>query len=318
MITIQNLSHSFPLTKKGRVRRGVLYEINLKIESGEIFGLLGPNGGGKTTLFRILSTLLTPISGSAEILGLDVVTKSDQVRKKIGVVFQNPSVDKNLTVYENLQIQGQLYGIEKSELEHRIQKHLNQLDLADRKKEIVLTLSGGLKRRVEIAKALLHEPEVLIMDEPSTGLDPNVRRDLWKYLNSLKAKGLTILLTTHLMDEAELCDRLGILNKGRLIALGSPTALKKKIGGDVILLQSADPERLVHLIESQFGDKGKIMDKTIRIEKENGHVFIPQLAKMFPDEIESIAIGKPTLEDVFVHMTGEDFWKQSNQNGAEA
>lgn len=311
VVSIENLSHFFPASKKGRVKFIALKNISLTIKPGEIFGLLGPNGGGKTTLFRILSTLMAPSEGHAVVLGFNTVSESRQIRDRIGVIFQSPSLDKNLTVKENLLCHARLCGLNGPSLYQHITELLTGFSLQDRADDIVDHLSGGLKRRVEILKGILHKPDLLIMDEPSTGLDPKVRRDLWDTLLNLKKSGMAILLTTHLMEEAEQCDRLGIINKGQMIAVGTPDELKRKIGGDVISIRGPHIESLLKKIEDQFAVKGQVVDDTIRIERENGHTFIPQLAEAFPGSIESISVGKPTLEDVFIHMTGEDFWKGS-------
>ena len=223
--------------------RRALDGVTFSVASGQIFGLLGPNGGGKTTLFRILSTLMAPTDGSARVLGLDTVKQSPEVRRKIGVVFQSPSLDGKLTASENLKHQGHLYGLVGAELEERRVKMLRRVGVEDRRNERVDRLSGGLRRRVELAKGMLHQPEVLLLDEPSTGLDPGARRDLWLYLKEIREQdGVTSLVTTHLMEEAERCDRVAILDHGKLVALGTPDELRAEIGGDVVTLGTADPE----------------------------------------------------------------------------
>jgi len=301
-IEVENLRHVYG-------NRQALAGVTFTVSRGEIFGLLGPNGGGKTTVFKILSTLLLPTGGRAQIFDLDVVRESHRVRRCIGVVFQSPSLDKKLTVVENLRHQGHLYGLRGRTLSHRIHELLTPMGLADRARELVETLSGGLQRRVELAKGLLHRPHLLLLDEPSTGLDPGARRDFWGHLQALRRQaGVTILLTTHLMEEAEGCDRLGILDRGRLVALGSPNALKEKIGGDVITVQTQEPEKLRDQIREKFGGEPKVLDGTVRIERPKGHEFIPQLVEAFPGQIEAITLGKPTLEDVFIQQTGHRFW----------
>ena len=310
VVEVRDLALAYPPSRGKPEGRKALQGVTFDVPRGEIFGLLGPNGGGKTTLFRILSTLLVPTAGTARIFGLDVTTQPTDVRKKIGVVFQAPSLDKKLTVLENLRHQGHLYGMHGRALVERSQEMLARVGMSDRAKEMVEHLSGGMQRRVEVAKGLLHRPELLLLDEPSTGLDPGARRDLWEYLRTLREReGVTILATTHLMEEAEKCDRLGILNEGKLVALDSPEALKSQIGGDVITVAAKDPQRLCEAIRTKFGGTPLVLDGTVRIEREDGHKFIPDLVGAFPGEIDSISVGKPTLEDVFVHQTGHRFWE---------
>jgi len=288
--------------------RVALQSVSLDVGRGEIFGLLGPNGGGKTTLFKLLSTLLVPQEGRAEIFGIDVAENPAGARRRMGVVFQSPALDKKLTVEENLRHQGHLYGLRGAQLEDRIRQKLERVGLWDRRRTRVEELSGGLRRRTELAKGFLHEPQLLLLDEPSTGLDPNARREVWSYLESIRqTDGATIVLTTHLMDEAEKCDRIGILDGGRLIAIDRPDRLKAAIGGDVITAVTDRPEELKRQIRERFGVEAALVDDTLRIEKEQGHEFISRLIEAFPGRIQSIRLGKPTLEDVFVHHTGHRF-----------
>ncbi len=290
-------------------KKPALDGVSFSVRRGEIFGLLGPNGGGKTTLFKILSTLLVPSSGRASLFGQDVLAASDAVRKKIGVVFQSPSLDAKLTVKENLVHQGHLYGLSGKPLESKIQETLAALALSDRRDDRVEILSGGLKRRAEIAKGLLHNPELLLMDEPSTGLDPGARKDLWDLLAELKKSGMTICVTTHLMEEAEKCDRLAILSEGKLVALDRPETLKEEIGGDVIWIQSERAEELARKIKSDLGVDARAIEGAVRVEKERGHEFLPQLATRYAADIQSLTLAKPSLEDVFIRKTGHRFWK---------
>jgi ABC-2 type transport system ATP-binding protein len=291
--------------------RRALDGVSFSVEPGEIFGLLGPNGGGKTTLFRILSTALDPTLGSAAVLGLDVVRDRAAVRRRIGVVFQSPSLDPKLTVIENLVHQGHLYGLRGSDLRGRIDEMLARLVLADRARDRVEKLSGGLQRRVELAKGFLHQPEVLLLDEPSTGLDPGARRDLWDYLLHLKSRGVTALLTTHLMDEADRCDRLAILDRGRVVAAGAPETLRSEIGGHVVSVRSADPRALCDEIRGRFGGEPAVVDGTVRVERPDGAAFVPQLVGAFPGRILSVTVARPTLEDVFIRRTGRPFEQES-------
>jgi ABC-2 type transport system ATP-binding protein len=298
--------------------RTALNSISFDVRPAELFGLLGPNGSGKTTLFRILSTLMVPTSGSAMIAGFDAVRQPGALRRHIGVVFQAQSVDPKLTAYENLWHQGHLYGLRGPALKARINEILTRVGLLDRSADRVETFSGGMQRRIELAKGLLHHPEVLLLDEPTTGLDPGARRDLWQYLQILRdQERVSVIVTTHLMEEAEHCDRLAILNEGNLVALGTPEALTREIGGDVILLEARDPQALADHIRTKFHVDATVMDKQVRIEIENGHRFVPDVVEAFPGEIQSLSVSKPTLEDVFIHRTGHRFWSEDAESSPE-
>jgi len=303
VVAVEALSHNYG-------ERLALKSLSFSVNRGEIFGFLGPNGGGKTTAFRILSTLIKPTSGKVRICGFDLPGDAQEIRRRIGVVFQAPSLDKKLTAYENLTHQGHLYGLSGAALKARIMLLLDRVKLADRANEIVETFSGGMRRRVELAKGLLHGPEVLLLDEPSTGLDPGARIDLWQYLEQLCAEGVTSLLTTHYMEEAARCHRLAILNKGELVALDTPQNLRKTIGGDVLTLQSSDTSGLQSALREKFQIESSIMDGSVRIERENGHELLVKLTQEMPEKIESMTISKPTLEDVFIRRTGHTFWAE--------
>lgn len=301
IIQIDSLSHSYG-------QRRALADVSLTINSGEIFGFLGPNGSGKTTLFRILSTLIPAPQGKVIVLGMDLAAARDQVRRSIGVVFQSPSLDRELTAEENLRHHGHLYGLHGAELARRIEQMLQRFDLADRRHEYVKTFSGGMRRRVELAKGLLTRPRILLMDEPSTGLDPTARIDMWRSLEEARAKdGVTILVTTHLMDEAERCDRLAIMHRGQLVATGTPNQLKERIGGDVITLTSRDVPALKQALAQKLTIAAEEVGATLRIERPRAHEFVPQLVEAAPGLVESVSVGKPTLEDVFVQATGHRF-----------
>ena len=304
IITVRDLVHRYQ-------DRTALNGVSFDVRPAELFGLLGPNGSGKTTLFRILSTLMVPTSGSATIAGFDAVRQPGAVRRHIGVVFQAQSVDLKLTAYENLWHQGHLYGLRGPDLKKRINEILTRVGLLDRSADRVETFSGGMQRRIELAKGLLHHPEVLLLDEPTTGLDPGARRDLWQYLQILRdEERVSVIVTTHLMEEAERCDRLAILNEGNLVALGTPEALTREIGGDVILFEARDPQSLADRIRTKFHVDATVMDNRVRIEIENGHRFVPDVVEAFPGEIQSLSVSKPTLEDVFIHRTGHRFWNE--------
>jgi ABC-2 type transport system ATP-binding protein len=291
-------------------RRCALADLTLTIESGEIFAFLGPNGGGKTTLFRLLSTLIPIQQGAVHILGYDVRRQAQAVRGSIGVVFQAPSLDKKLTVAENMRHQGHLYGLSGSLLAQRQQEMLARLGLVDRSTELCETLSGGLRRRVELAKGMLHRPRLLLLDEPSTGLDPGARSDLWSYLRELRdERSVTVVLTTHLLEEADKADRIAILHQGSLVALDTPDALRATVGGDSITIHTAEPARLAAAIRERFGCEASVLEENVRLEQANGHQWVARLVEAFPGQIEAVTLGKPTLEDVFIDRTGHRFWQ---------
>ena len=285
--------------------REALAGLSFDVRRGELFALLGPNGGGKSTLFKILTTLLPPSAGTARVCGHDVRTAQREVRRHIGVVFQHPSVDGKLTIEENLRHHGHLYGLSGAPLKARITELLDRFGLVDRKDDLVERLSGGLARRAELAKGLLPRPAVLLLDEPSTGLDPGARRDLLQYLRRLRDDdGMTVVLTTHYLEEAERCDRVGVIDRGRLVALDAPNALTASVGGDVVVVQPTDVDALRAKVLQKFGLEGVRVDGTLRLEHARGHELVRDLVDAFPDDVHSITFGKPTLEDVFVRLTG--------------
>ncbi|HWC19498.1 MAG TPA: ATP-binding cassette domain-containing protein [Terriglobales bacterium] len=307
-IRVSSLTHCYG-------ERVALKGISFGVKPAEIFGLLGPNGSGKTTLFRILSTLMVPTNGSARIVGFDPVTQPNQVRRRIGVVAQAQSVDVKLTARENLMHQGHLYGLSGARLKQRIAEMLERVGLGDRADDLVETFSGGMQRRIELAKGLMHRPSVLLLDEPTTGLDPGARRDLWLYLESLREQeGVTILVTTHLMEEAERCSRLAILSEGNVVALGTSAELKSEIGGDVIQFESDDAETLAERIRHRFGIVCSVEENIVRLERAHGHRFAADVMEAFAGQIQSVNISRPTLEDVFVNRTGHRFWTESQQH----
>jgi ABC-2 type transport system ATP-binding protein len=310
VIQVEGLTHRYD----GRV---ALDGVTFDVGHAEIFGLLGPNGSGKTTMFRILSTLMLPSGGRAAVMGFDAATDAAGLRRHIGVVFQAPSIDVKLTASENLRHIGHLYGLSGSGLKSRVQEMLERVGLAERAHDRAETFSGGMQRRLELAKGLLHRPQVLLLDEPTTGLDPGARRDLWQYLHILRdQERVSVLVTTHLMEEAEGCDRLAILNEGKLVALGTPAELKQEIGGDVILLDARDPASLAQRISSKFGVEASVIGGKVRLEREQGHRFVPDVVEAFPGDILAIHVSKPTLEDVFIHRTGHRFWTETDSESA--
>ena len=306
-LTIDSVTHRYG-------ERVALDHLTFDVKPGEIFGLLGPNGGGKTTLFKLLSTLMPVQTGELSVAGHNVRTAPDEVRRSIGVTFQAPSVDVKLTVRENIIYQGRLYGLSGRELQSRVSQQMERFQIADRAGDIVQTLSGGLKRRVEIAKSLLHHPQVLLLDEPSTGLDPGARFDLWRALQGLRSEsGVTVLVTTHLMEEAEKCDRLAILDRGRLAAIGTPDELRSGIGGDCISIQSHSTEAATALsqkIQAALNLVPQVFDTQLRFEAPEGARLVHTLTSQFASDIRSITLGKPTLEDVFIRVTGHQFWDE--------
>jgi len=298
IVSVRNLTHRYG-------SRVALDNLSFDVAPATIFGLLGPNGSGKSTLFRILATMMAPTAGHAMIDGFDAVRHAGEVRRRIGVVFQSPSLDRKLTVRENLIAQGHLYGLSGAILRARVDSTLERLGLADRAGDLVETLSGGLRRRVEIAKALLYGPSVLLLDEPSTGLDPAARLELISAIAALRdGHGVTVLLATHVLEEADRCDRLLLLHRGRRVAEGTPAELKSRVGGDVIVLEVADPETMRARIRERFGVQPQAADGVLRVEIANGHRFVTEVVEAFPGAIRSISMHKPTLEDVFLDETG--------------
>ncbi len=293
--------------------RRALLDVSFDVRPGEVFGLLGPNGGGKTTLFRLLATLLPFHEGRASVAGFDVDREPSAVRQSIGVTFQSPSLDGKLTVAENLKAQGQLYGLFGKNLAERTSRLVRRLGLADRRNDRAEVLSGGLKRRVEIAKGLLHDPLVLLLDEPSTGLDPGARHDLWRLLAELRDGGMTVLVTTHLMEEAERCDRLAILNRGEIVAIGTPDELRASVGGDCLTIRGPRPESLAGRIRDTFDVPARVVSGVIRIERQQGHELLRSIVDQYPDDVASVTLGKPTLEDVFITRTGHRFWDEEQR-----
>jgi len=313
VISIENIVHRYE-------NRTALNGVSFDVRPAELFGLLGPNGSGKTTLFRILSTLMLPTAGRATIMGCDAEQEPARLRRQIGVVFQAQSVDLKLTAYENLWHQGHLYGLRGQALKKRIHEILSRIGLGDRARDLVETFSGGMQRRIELAKGLLHHPAVLLLDEPTTGLDPGARRDLWQYLQMLRdEENVSVLVTTHLMEEAERCDRLAIMNEGNLMALGTPVELKSEIGGDVILLDAAhDAELLAERIRDRFHVETTVFEHQVRMERQGAHRFVTEVVEALPGEIEAISVSKPSLEDVFIRRTGHKFWSESNSEGPQS
>jgi ABC-2 type transport system ATP-binding protein len=294
--------------------RVALDGISLCVGQGELVGLLGPNAGGKSTLFKILATLLRSSEGIARVFGHDVASQPDAVRRQLGVVFQHASVDPMLTVEENIAHHGRLFGLRGTRLRTALERELARFGLTERRRDRVGTLSGGLQRRTELAKVLVVGARLLLLDEPSTGLDPSARREFLGFLCELRDRDrVTIVLTTHDLDEAERCDRVAVLDRGRVVAIDAPAALKERVGGDVLVLQSTDPEGLREAVRQRFGLDGQVVDGRLRLERPRGHELVGALVDAFPG-VQSVTFGKPTLGDVFVHLTGHR-WNDPDGSG---
>lgn len=298
--------------------RTVVNHLNLQIEEGEIFGLLGPNGAGKTTTLLMLTTLKPPTSGTALINGFDIMKRPDKVRKSIGIVFQEPSTDEILTGYENLKLHGWLYDMPDDLLKKRITEVLKLVSLTNRKDDRVKKYSGGMRRRLELARGLMHHPKVLFLDEPTLGLDPQSRESLWQYIETLAAeKNMTIILTTHYMDEADrLCDRLAIVDDGKIVVMDTPKQLKANLGGDIVRLKAPhlDQERLRAL---PYVKKISPCDGELCLTVENASSHLQEILSLV-GKVESVEVRIPTLDDVFLHYTGKAFKESDSQGGGWA
>jgi len=284
--------------------------ISLGIKEGEIFGLLGPNGAGKTTAISMLVTMKKPTAGTARVNGFDIVKEADGVRKSIGIVFQDPSLDEELTAFENLELHAAMYGIPAAERKGRIHEVIAMVELEDRLHDIVKTFSGGMRRRLEIARGLLHSPKILFLDEPTIGLDPQTRKHVWDYIVKLrKEHGITIVMTTHYMEEADsLCDRVAIIDTGKIIALDTPSALKDSLGGDIVLIKTPQAQKMADAAKS-IVKKSKVDDGAVSLslqQAEKKITVLMDLARENRIEVLSVSIHKPTLDDVFLHYTGKN------------
>jgi ABC-2 type transport system ATP-binding protein len=280
-------------------------DVSFSVDQGEIFGLLGPNGAGKTTTISILCTLTKPTSGGASINGFDIVRQQSQVRQCIGLVFQDPSLDDRLTALENMDFHARVYNVPASVRKERIEQVLNMVELWERRRDIVKTFSGGMKRRLEIARGLIHRPRVLFLDEPTLGLDPQTRHRLWDFILGLReTEGTTIFLTTHYMDEAEYASRIAVMDHGQLIALDSPRGLKGMVGGDVISLSTVDDQKARAELQARYQIEPRYDNGQLSFEIADGDRFIPALIKELKTEILSISLRRPTLDDVFLKLTG--------------
>ena len=293
--------------------------VSFEVPRGEIFGFLGPNGAGKTTTISMLCTLLRPSGGRAFIGGKDVERDADAVRRQIGLIFQDTTLDERLTARENLAFHGEIYGMTRDDIRDRVAEMLGRVRLDDRKDSMVMTFSGGMKRRLEIARGLMHHPTALFLDEPTIGLDPQTRRSLWEYAQSLRdAEGVTIFLTTHYMDEAEACDRIAIIDNGKIIALDTPSGLKARLGGDVVTVSTEDNAAMAREIEEHFGIEPRVTEDDVEFRVDHGDEFVPRLFAQLSHAIQTVSIRRPTLDDVFVTLTGREIRDEGASEGDQA
>jgi ABC-2 type transport system ATP-binding protein len=297
--------------------RGVEFEV----ATGEVFGFLGPNGAGKTTTINMLCTLAKPTGGSARVAGYDVVRERDDVRRHIGLVFQDPTLDGYLTSVQNLRLHAELYGVESALVPARMRQVLEMVGLWERRDVPVKTFSGGMRRRLEIARGLMHSPRVLFLDEPTIGLDPQTRSSIWSYINLLReTEDITIFMTTHYMDEAEVCDRIAIMDQGEIVALDTPEALKARVAADRVRIQTEDDEAAIAVLAEHFGIEAQIAEGAVTFFVPAGEEFVPRLFAELGVAIRSVSVSRPTLDDVFMSYTGktirdaeESFNKQANK-----
>lgn len=288
---------------------------SFEVYPGEIFGFLGPNGAGKSTTINMLCTLLKPTAGTANIAGFDVIRQRGQVRESIGLIFQDPSLDDRLTADENLRFHATVYGVPAALSKQRREEMLKMVDLFDRKDSQVRTFSGGMKRRLEIARGLLHHPRVLFLDEPTIGLDPQTRLHLWSYiLNLRQQKHITMFMTTHYMDEAEYCDRIAIIDQGNVVALDTPANLKSMVGGDVIRLKTNDNAIAVQQIKEHFAVEARQDKGELTFEIADGEELVPRIVETVTARITSISVRRPTLDDVFIKLTGHEIREAEADN----
>ena len=280
-------------------------DVALTVEAGEVFGFLGPNGAGKSTTIKMLCTLVEPSGGNATVAGYDVVRQRDDVRRNIGLVFQDPTLDQYLSAEQNLKMHAELYGVPRAQLGPRMTQVLEMVGLEDRRKARVQTYSGGMKRRLEIARGLLHSPRVLFLDEPTVGLDPQTRSSIWRYINELRTReDITIFMTTHYMDEAEYCDRISIIDHGRIVVTGTPEELKASVGKDRVQLTTADDEAAIIALEAKFGLAAQIAEGQVTFAVAEGEHFVPRLFAELGVAIRAVSVSRPSLDDVFMSYTG--------------
>jgi ABC-2 type transport system ATP-binding protein len=279
--------------------------VSFAVPRGEVFGFLGPNGAGKSTTIKMLTTLARPTSGTARVGGHDVVTRRDDVRRQLGLVFQDPTLDGHLTADQNLRLHAELYGVDPAAIAARMDQMLDMVDLNDRRGQPVMTFSGGMRRRLEIARGLMHSPRVLFLDEPTIGLDPQTRSSIWRYIRALQeSEGTTIFMTTHYMDEAELCDRIAIMDRGEIVVLDTPEALKASVGADRVTLRTADDEAAIAALRDRFGVEATMAEGAVTFHVPSGEAFVPRLFAELDVAITTVSVSRPTLDDVFLRYTG--------------
>jgi ABC-2 type transport system ATP-binding protein len=282
--------------------------VNFEVAAGEVFGFLGPNGAGKTTTINMLCTLAKPTSGHARVAGHDVVSERDDVRRNIGLVFQDPTLDGYLTAAQNLRLHAELYGVQRELVQPRMRQVMEMVGLWERKDSVVGTFSGGMRRRLEIARGLMHSPRVLFLDEPTIGLDPQTRRSIWSYIRELKEREeITIFMTTHYMDEAEWCDRIAIMDHGQIVALDAPETLKAGVGQDRVTIHTDDDDAAIAALAERFGVEAKVFEGAVTFGVPSGAEFVPRLFTEWDPghpPIRSVSVSRPTLDDVFMSYTG--------------
>jgi ABC-2 type transport system ATP-binding protein len=279
--------------------------VSFTVAAGEVFGFLGPNGAGKSTTINVLCTLARPTSGTARVAGFDVVGARDDVRRHLGLVFQDPTLDGQLTATQNLRLHAELYGIDRGVVPERMRQMLEMVDLWDRRDQPVMSFSGGMRRRLEIARGLLHSPRVLFLDEPTIGLDPQTRSAIWAYIRALQeSEGTTIFMTTHYMDEAEHCDRIAIIDQGEIVVLDTPEVLKASVGADRVVLGTVDDEAALVALRDRFGIEARVAEGAVTFHVASGEAFVPRLFADLGVGITSVAVSRPTLDDVFLRYTG--------------
>ena len=312
-IVVSALSKSFGAIEAVR-------SVDFEVAAGEVFGFLGPNGAGKSTTINMLCTLLKPSAGSATVAGHDIVRERDAVRRNIGLVFQDPTLDGYMSAAQNLRMHAELYGVDRALVPARMQQVLEMVGLWERRSAQVLTFSGGMRRRLEIARGLMHSPRVLFLDEPTIGLDPQTRSSIWRYIAELKQnEDITIFMTTHYMDEAEFCDRIAIMDQGEIVAMDSPAALKAGIGDDRIRITTDDNEAAIAALEQRFGIAARVSEGAVTFAVPAGEQFVPRLFAELGVPIKEVSVSRPTLDDVFMAFTGssirdaEDQGQQANR-----
>jgi ABC-2 type transport system ATP-binding protein len=279
--------------------------VDFEVATGEVFGFLGPNGAGKTTTINMLCTLARPTSGSATVVGHDVVRERDDVRRNIGLVFQDPTLDSYLTATQNLKLHAELYGVRSDLVKPRMEQVLQMVGLWERRDTKVMTFSGGMRRRLEIARGLMHSPRVLFLDEPTIGLDPQTRRSIWSYIRQLKEQEeITIFMTTHYMDEAEWCERIAIMDHGQIVALDPPETLKAQVGTDRVMIHTGDDDATIAALKERFGIDARVAEGAVTFGVPGGEQFVPRLFEELGIPIRSVHVSRPTLDDVFMTYTG--------------